>query len=135
MQFSKLVIIVSIVGCGFAAAAQLTKEQKTKCTFTCANHVKLTAGGCARPIGSDSQGNPTGWELIKAHSTENHKAYFNCIGTEMAFSTCCLPDIFSKDGTTITINGDIAPLIYHRSCQDTSPQSTDFSKFPKDCKN
>jgi hypothetical protein len=29
--------------------------------------------------------------VVKAYSTENHKDFYNCLGTNMAFSTCCVP--------------------------------------------
>ncbi|KAA1101992.1 hypothetical protein PGT21_034743 [Puccinia graminis f. sp. tritici] len=98
MLFSKSVIIVLIIACGFAAATELTNEQKTKCTFACEDTVKMPEGGCGKPIERDAQGRPTKWQLVKAHPTEKHPGYFNCLGADMAFSTCCVPNKLPKDG-------------------------------------
>ncbi|KAA1102037.1 hypothetical protein PGT21_035403 [Puccinia graminis f. sp. tritici] len=63
MLFSKPVIIVSIIACGFAMATELTKEQKTKCTFTCnINDSEMHDGGCGKAIERDAKGKPIKWQ-------------------------------------------------------------------------
>ncbi|KAI9610080.1 hypothetical protein H4Q26_007077 [Puccinia striiformis f. sp. tritici PST-130] len=88
----KSVIVFTIVACGFAAA-DLKADQKKYCTFSCGQYgdVEKTDGGCASITGHDEQGRANQWTIMKAFKTAKHDHYFNCIGTKMAFTTCCRP--------------------------------------------
>ncbi|KAA1133737.1 hypothetical protein PGTUg99_006117 [Puccinia graminis f. sp. tritici] len=79
-------------------------------------------GGCGKAIERDAKGKPIKWQLVKAHPTEKHPGYFNCIGTDMAFSACCLPNKLPKDGTLLTLmNKKDDPQAYSNLCRETKP--------------
>ncbi|KAA1098377.1 hypothetical protein PGT21_034403 [Puccinia graminis f. sp. tritici] len=92
----------------------------------------MPEGGCGKPIERDAQGRPTKWQLVKAHPTEKHPGYFNCLGADMAFSTCCVPNKLPKDGTLTLTNKKDDPQRYNILCRDTNPGATGL--LPVACK-
>ncbi|EFP85674.2 hypothetical protein PGTUg99_004957 [Puccinia graminis f. sp. tritici] len=78
-------------------------------------------GGCGKHIERDAEGKPIKWQLVKAHRTEKHPGYFNCLGTDAAFSTCCLPHKLPKDGTLTLMNKKNDPQAYDNLCRDSKP--------------
>ncbi|POV96371.1 hypothetical protein PSTT_15685 [Puccinia striiformis] len=77
--------------------ADLKADQKKYCTFSCGIHIyngidrDQTEGGCASVTRRDAYGIPTEWTIKKANKTDKHDKYFNCIGADADFGSCCSP--------------------------------------------
>ncbi|KAA1098353.1 hypothetical protein PGT21_033992 [Puccinia graminis f. sp. tritici] len=129
----KSIIVVTLLAFDLAAAT-LEEDKKKQCTFTCPTSTIGREAGCARATGWKSD-NAVKFEIVKANPTENHKDFFNCHGTGMAFSTCCVRGtikIPSKGKPMILDSG--TPQNYEKSCTNTDPEKMHVENFPKDCK-
>ncbi|KAI7960872.1 hypothetical protein MJO28_001361 [Puccinia striiformis f. sp. tritici] len=69
---------------------------------------------------------------MKANPTENHVYYYNCIGTEMHFSSCCSSGSigYPPDTNVMTLNGAGA---YKAICVDAKALDSELGS-PKDCR-
>ncbi|KAA1076044.1 hypothetical protein PGT21_032984 [Puccinia graminis f. sp. tritici] len=130
----KSIIVVTLAAFDLAAAT-LEEDQKKQCTFTCPSSSGRSEGGCARGTQFDGD-DPIKWEFVKAHSTENHKDFYNCLGTDMAYSTCCVPGTIKipSEGKPMILESGGNPRKYDNMCTDTDPKHMDVENFPKDCK-
>ncbi|KAI7961643.1 hypothetical protein MJO28_002132 [Puccinia striiformis f. sp. tritici] len=133
----KSTIVFTILACGFAAA-DLKADQKKYCTFSCGiySDEDLTEGGCTTITNRDKDGTAIQWTMKEAFRTDNHAKYFNCLGTDAAFSSCCKPGSIKippgtkgKPPPVMTLNG---PKSYSGICKDASPTSSEEGD-PEDC--
>ncbi|POW11227.1 hypothetical protein PSTT_05403, partial [Puccinia striiformis] len=86
----RLMIILAMIACSLVAAS-MKEDRKKKCTFKCSTLHYPLVGGCATIIGHDFQGLPNKWQIKHAYKTEGHDQFWNCLGTGMKMSICCLP--------------------------------------------
>ncbi|KAI9611571.1 hypothetical protein H4Q26_008526 [Puccinia striiformis f. sp. tritici PST-130] len=94
----------------------------------------LQLWGCATIIGHDFQGLPNKWQIKHAYKTEGHKQLWNCLGTGMEISICCLNGKIvippKANPRVMTIEG-FDPG-YGNICGDSSPLDKN-SPGVKDC--
>ncbi|KAA1100127.1 hypothetical protein PGT21_030015 [Puccinia graminis f. sp. tritici] len=130
----KSIMVVSLAALNVTAAT-LEEEQKKRCTFSCATYTGRAEGGCAKVM-ERSGDEPVKWEMVMAHPTENHKDFYNCLGTEMAFSICCVPGSIKipSKGKPMILESGGDPNKYRNMCSDTDPEQMDVDHFPSDCK-
>ncbi|KAI9614387.1 hypothetical protein H4Q26_009537 [Puccinia striiformis f. sp. tritici PST-130] len=117
--------------------ADLKADQKKYCTFSCGIHIyngidrDQTEGGCASVTRRDAYGIPTEWTIKKANKTDKHDKYFNCIGADEDFGSCCSPGSIvvprNANPPVMTLKGfQSYPLI----CSNARPM---LPGDPKDC--
>ncbi|OAV88769.1 hypothetical protein PTTG_28926 [Puccinia triticina 1-1 BBBD Race 1] len=121
MAFLKPFIVFTIIACGLEATELTVNDQGTKCTFHCKalNDVSKTQAACGKVTERDAHQNPIKWNLVPAHPTDGHLGYYNCIGTNMAFSTCCKPGTVPKEGKSFDAGTDHSQ--YAHTCENTIP--------------
>ncbi|KAI7965625.1 hypothetical protein MJO29_001373 [Puccinia striiformis f. sp. tritici] len=133
MLYLKSVIVLATIACSFVAA-NIKEERKKKCTFKCSTLHEPLVGGCATIIGHDFQGLPNKWQIKHAYKTEGHKQLWNCLGTGMEISICCLSGKIvippKANPRVMTIEG-FDPG-YGNICGDSSPLDKN-SPGVKDC--
>ncbi|KAI7936511.1 hypothetical protein MJO28_015551 [Puccinia striiformis f. sp. tritici] len=131
-------IVLTIVACGFAAA-DLRADQKKYCTFSCGVHIynnidrDRLEGGCASITSRDSYGIPIQWTIKKASKTDRHDKYFNCIGADADFGSCCSPGSIvvprNPQQPVMTLDGYSS---YPNICSDARAFDVALGD-PKDC--
>ncbi|KAA1098357.1 hypothetical protein PGT21_034062 [Puccinia graminis f. sp. tritici] len=130
----KSILVVTLAAFDLATAT-LEEDKKKQCTFTCPTSTARVEAGCAKATEWIAD-NGVKWEIVKANPTENHKDYFNCHGTEMTFSTCCVPGTIKppSKGKPMILDSGGDPHKYTNWCTDTDPETMDIGIFPKDCR-
>ncbi|KAI9620142.1 hypothetical protein KEM48_008259 [Puccinia striiformis f. sp. tritici PST-130] len=116
----KTVIALAVVACGFVSA-DLTPEQKKKCTFGCVINVQgRRLGGCTTITDRDQDGTPIQWQIKKANPTDGFEGYYNCLETKADLSSCCAPGsiMYPPSSDVMILNGLGA---YKKICTDAKP--------------
>ncbi|KAH9464950.1 hypothetical protein MJO28_001360 [Puccinia striiformis f. sp. tritici] len=127
----KTVIALAVVACGFVSA-DLTPEQKKKCTFGCVINVQgRRLGGCTTITDRDQDGTPIQWQIKKANPTDGFEGYYNCLETKADLSSCCAPGsiMYPPSSDVMILNGLGA---YKKICTDAKPLDPGLGD-PKEC--
>ncbi|KAI9614386.1 hypothetical protein H4Q26_009536 [Puccinia striiformis f. sp. tritici PST-130] len=90
-------------------------------------------GGCASITSRDSYGIPIQWTIKKASKTDRHDKYFNCIGADADFGSCCSPGSIvvprNPQQPVMTLDGYSS---YPNICSDARAFDVALGD-PKDC--